>query len=366
MTMNRNQYRAFGHSGLVVSPLALGTMTFGTQRWGSNEDQSFEIFKRYYESQGNFIDTANVYSGSNSERLVGEFISKLNIRDEMVIATKAGFGTGKNPHSGGNGAKHIHNALNESLIRLKTDYIDLYWVHVWDMVTPAEELLNTMSNLVHGGKIRYWGISNAPAWYVSKIVTLAQMLGKAGPIALQLEYSLVERNIEAEHMPLALDARLAIQPWSPLAGGFLTGKYDQQDPGNATGKRGISLPDGSSDIGESDNRLSGDNPFGDSKFTQRNWKILEVVNSIAHETGYHPAQIALNWLTKQQAVASVLIGVSKVEQLTSNIEALTIQLSDEHYQTLLNVSEPSHVYPASLSNKMVRRFIFGGNEVLSW
>lgn len=361
--MNMTQYSAFGHSGLIVSPLALGTMTFGMQRWGANDNQSFEIFKSYYESQGNFIDTANVYSAGNSERLVGDFVSKMGIRDEVVIATKSGFGMGKHPHSGGNGAKHIHSALEASLVRLQTDYIDLYWVHVWDMVTPAEELLNTMTTLVQSGKVRYWAMSNAPAWYVSKLVTLAKVLGKSPPVALQLEYSLVERNIEAEHIPLALDARLAIQPWSPLAGGFLTGKYEQKDPSNVTGKRGASLPDGASDTEGDDNRLSGDNPFGDSKFTERNWGILEVVNSIADDTGYHPAQIALNWLTKQPAVAATLIGASKVEQLTSNVEALTLKLDDKHYQELASVSTPVHVYPASLSNKMISRFVFGGNDV---
>ncbi len=364
--MNMNQYKAFGNSGLIVSPLALGTMTFGTQRWGANDDQSFEIFKHYYELQGNFIDTADVYSGGNSERLIGEFVSKMNIRDEMVIATKAGFGTGTHPHSGGNGVKHIHNALNQSLNNLQTDYIDMYWVHMWDMVTPAEEVLETMTNLVKAGKVRYWGISNAPAWYISKIVTLAQASGKVAPIALQLEYSLVERNIEAEHIPLALSAGLAVQPWSPLAGGFLTGKYKQDNPDNVAGKRGTSLPDGSSDEGKSDDRLSGDNPFGDSKFIERNWKILDVVKSIADETGHHPAQIALNWLSAQQAVASTLIGASKIEQLTSNVEALTIQLAQEHYLALSKVSQPNHAYPASLYSEHVRRFTFGGNDVAAW
>lgn len=364
--MKMNQYKAFGNSGLIVSPLALGTMTFTTQRWGADDEQSFEIFKYYYEAQGNFIDTADIYSGGNSERLIGNFISKMNIRNEMVIATKAGFGTGKHPHSGGNGAKHIHNALDKSLLNLQTSYIDLYWIHMWDMVTPAEEVLETMTNLVRSGKIRYWGISNAPAWYISRIVTLAQTTGKVSPIALQLEYSLVERNIEAEHVRLASSTGLAIQPWSPLAGGFLTGKYKQQDPKNVAGKKGTSLPDGTPSEGTEADRLSGDNPFGDSKFTERNWAVLNTLENIAKETGYQPAQVALNWLCMQQEVASTLIGASKVAQLTSNIEALTIQLTDDHYRALSKVSQPNHPYPGSLYSEQVRRFVFGGNEVAAW
>ncbi|WP_201512610.1 aldo/keto reductase [Psychrobacter alimentarius] len=159
---------------------------------------------------------------------------------------------------------------------------------------------------------------------------------------------------------------MAVQPYSPLSGGFLTGKYKQNDPNNVAGTRGTSLPDGSSDEGKSDDRLSGDNPFGDSKFTERNWEILNVVKNIAQETGYQPAQIALNWLLTQQSVASTLIGASKAEQLTSNIEALTIELTQEHYLALLNNSQPSYAYPASLFNEQIKRFIFAGNDVAAW
>lgn len=359
-------YRTLGQSGLVVSSLALGTMTFGTQRWGADDQQSWEIFRAYCEMGGNFIDTANVYSGGQSEQLIGQFIEDMNIRDKLVIATKAGFGTGTHPHSGGNGAKHIHNSLEASLKRMNTDYVDLYWVHMWDMVTPAWEVLQTMASLVTAGKIRYWGISNAPAWYISKIVTLAKTQGLPGPIALQLEYSLVERNIEAEHFPLAMEEGLAIQPWSPLAGGFLTGKYSQDDPNNVAGKRGSALPDGTEDMGTESNRLSGNNPFGDSKFTERNWQIMGVVRDVAEETGYQPAQIALNWLSRQPLRAPILIGASRKSQLDSNMAALDIGLTEEQLGRLNTVSRPDLSYPAALFNPMVQKFVFGGHVVGKW
>ncbi|WP_319024738.1 aldo/keto reductase [Microbulbifer hainanensis] len=356
-------YSTLGRSGLVVNSLSLGTMTFGTQRWGADDQQSYEIFKAYYEMGGNFIDTANVYSGGQSEKLVGQFVQEMNIRDEVVIATKAGFGTGTHPHTGGNGAKHISSALDASLKRMNTDYVDLYWVHMWDMVTPAEEMLETMASLVRAGKIRYWGISNSPAWYISKIVTLAKALGLPGPIGLQLQYSLVERNIEAEHFPLALEEDLAVQPWSPLAGGFLTGKYSQADPDNVAGKRGPALPDGAEDTGAETNRLSGNNPFGDSMFTERNWQILDVLKEIAEETGYQMAQIALNWLSRQPLRAPILIGASRKSQLDSNMAALDISLTDEQLTRLNGISRPDLEYPAALFNPEVQKFVFGGHEV---
>ncbi len=357
------RFSALGRSGLVVSPLSLGTMTFGTQRWGADDQQSWEIFKAYCEMGGNFIDTANVYSGGQSERLVGRFVKEMNVRDEVVIATKAGFGTGTHPHAGGNGAKHLHGALDASLKRMNMEYVDLYWVHMWDMVTPAEEVLQTMAGLVRAGKVRYWGVSNAPAWYIAKMVTLAKALGLPGPIGLQLEYSLVERNIEAEHFPLALEEGLAVQPWSPLAGGFLSGKYSRDDPNNVAGKRGSALPDGAEDTGTDSNRLSGDNPFGDSKFTERNWRILGVVKEVAEETGYQAAQIALNWLSRQPLSAPVLIGASSKSQLDSNMAALEVALTDEQLARLNEVSRPDLAYPAALFNPRVQKFVFGGHVV---
>ena len=214
--MSLSQYRTLGRSGLSVSPIALGTMTFGTSRWGSGEDGSRAVFNAYVDAGGNFVDTADVYSSGRSEEMLGSFIAERALRDSIVLASKSGFGAGKGAHAGGNGAKHVHAALHASLKRMQTDYIDLYWVHVWDSVTPAEELLETMVALVRAGKIRYWGMSNSPAWYVSKVATLAATRGLPGPIALQYFYSLANRDIEDEHVPLAAEFDMGIMPWSPL------------------------------------------------------------------------------------------------------------------------------------------------------
>lgn len=210
--MSLQDYRTLGRSGLAVSPFGLGTMTFGTSRWGSDDAISRAVFGAYVEAGGNFIDTADVYSSGRSEEMLGAFISERQSRDSLVLATKAGFAAGNGPHAGGNGAKHIHAALEGSLRRLRTDYIDLFWIHVWDGVTPAEELLETMTTLVRAGKIRYWGMSNSPAWYISKIATLSQVRGLPGPIALQYSYSLANREIEHEFVPLAAEFGLGIVP----------------------------------------------------------------------------------------------------------------------------------------------------------
>ena len=225
--MSLTNYRTLGRSGLVVSPLALGTMTFGTARWGSNQTESASVFNAYVEVGGNFVDTADVYAGGRSEEMLGTFIEERQLRDQIVIATKTGFAAGRGVHAGGNGAKHVYAALAGSLKRLRTDYVDLFWIHVWDAVTPAEELLETMAALVRSGKIRYWGMSNAPAWYVAQLAALAGARGVPGPIALQYFYSLVSRDIEDEHVPLAHEFGMGIVPWSPLAYGLLTGKYNR-------------------------------------------------------------------------------------------------------------------------------------------
>ena len=366
--MSLISYRTLGRSGLVVSPLALGTMTFGTARWGLDEAGSSTVFNAYVEAGGNFVDTADVYSGGRSEEMLGEFIAQRKLRDQIVLATKAGFAAGRGVHAGGNGAKHIYTALEGSLKRLRTDYVDLFWIHVWDCVTPAEELLATMTALVRAGKIRYWGMSNTPAWYVAKLATLAAVRGVAGPIALQYFYSLVNRDIEDEHAPLAKEFGMSIVPWSPLAYGLLTGKYDRAAVESAPPRTGGLPGDAASKDAkrpEGDKRLDGANPFGDSLFTPRNWKIVDELKRVAAEAGESPARVALAWVCERPGVSSTLLGVSRPEQVTDNAAALGIVLSAEHRDALDRVSasaEPRMLY--SLFTPALRRnVVFGGCSV---
>ena len=343
--MSLTNFRSLGRSGLIVSPLALGTMTFGTPRWGSSDAESQAIFNDYIEAGGNFIDTADVYSGGRSEELVGQYVADRNLRDRVVLATKFGFNREPgNPHAGGNGRKHIYQALDGSLRRLKTDYVDLYWLHVWDMVTPVEEVLQTLGDLVRAGKIRYFGFSDMPAWYATKAATLAQAHAIPGPIAMQMEYSLVARTVEQEHVAAARACGLGLTPWSPLAAGFLTGKYSRTDAGAA-----------------GEGRLSGPNPFGNSKFTDKNWQTLDALQTVARQLDRPLAQVALAWVSAQPGVTAPIIGVSKREQLTDNLASLAIQFSPGQLQLLNQVSAPELFFTPGL-----QQMIFGGTSVRGW
>ncbi|WP_407541805.1 aldo/keto reductase (plasmid) [Deinococcus radiomollis] len=342
-------YRALGRSGLIVSPLALGTMTFGTARWGSSDEESAQVFGRYVDAGGNFIDTADVYAGGRSEELVGQFLAERRLRDRVVLATKFGFNSSRgDPHAGGNGRKHIYQALEGSLRRLKTDYVDLYWLHVWDMVTPVEEVLQTLGDLVRSGQIRYFGFSNMPAWYTTKAATLARIHQVPGPVAAQLEYSLVARGAEQEHIAAAHDGGLGIVPWSPLAAGFLAGTYTRTETGAA-----------------GQGRLSGPNPFGDSKFTERNWSILSVLRALADQLGRPPAQVALAWLSAQPGVASILIGATTASQLQDHLASLELKLSPEEL-TVLSEASADPAQPHRLFSQALQRAVFGGTTVEGW
>lgn len=349
--MSLTDFRTLGRSGLVVSPLSLGTMTFGTARWGSADEVSQAIFDGYVEVGGNFIDTADVYAGGRSEELVGSYIADRNLRDKLVLASKFGFSGGPgNPNAGGNGRKNIHRALEGSLRRLQTDYLDLYWLHVWDTVTPVEEVLQTLGDLVRAGKIRYFGFSDMPAWYAAKAATLAQAHSMPGPIALQLAYSLVERSIEREHVPAAREGGLGIVPWSPLAAGFLAGKYERAADGAATGE----------------GRLSGPNPFGNTLFTDRNWRILDALRAVAAQAAQPLTQVALAWVAAQPGVASLIIGASKLAQLTDNIASLDVRLSPEQLRTLDEASALEPTFPYPIFTPAGNRGVFGGTSVRGW
>lgn len=366
--MTLTDFRTLGDSGLIVSPLTLGTMTFGAARWGANQKQSKAIFEAYVEAGGNAIDTADVYSNGQSEAMLGEFIAERSLRHDLVLATKAGFHPSQgNPNAGGNGAKHLYTALKGSLERLRTDYIDLYWIHVWDMVTPPTELLSTLVDMVRAGHIRYFGLSNFPAWYVAELATRALSHNVPGPIAMQLEYSLTERSIELEHIPLARRFGMGVMPWSPLDGGFLTGKYDRVEIEAQETKRSPGLPtDASNDIDEDkSSRLAGANPFGDTKFTARNWHILEEVKAVAEENNTSPAQVAIAWFQSRPTVDSVLLGASKLKHLQANIEALDNTLKDEQVARLDEAGAPTLIYPYFTFTPDVNRMVFGGETVLS-
>lgn len=356
--MPLTDYRTLGRSGLVVSPLALGTMTFGGGAWGSDEVNSRAIFDAYCAAGGNFVDTADIYAGGQSEILVGKFIAESGTRDNIVLATKFAFNgsasplvatrEGKgNPNAGGAGAKNIHRALDASLKRLGTDYIDLYWMHIWDGVTPIEEIVQTLGDLVRAGKIRYYGLSDMPAWLAMKAATIAKERRVPGPVAMQLEYSLVARDVESEHFPVAREGEMGIMPWSPLAGGFLSGKY----------KRGNTADTG---------RLSGANPFGNSKFVERNWEILDVVKAIAKDVDRPMAEVALAWTQARRGVASTLIGARTVAQLESNIASTGLKLDDGQMQRLNEASAPVLGFSSGLATPSIRRMIFGGHDVIGW
>jgi len=367
--MKLSTYRPLGRSGLLVSPLALGTMTFGTPRWGLDETGSRAVFDLYTELGGNFIDTADVYAGGRSEEMVGTFVAGRKLRDRVVLSTKSGFATGRGYHAGGNGARHVIASVEASLRRLQTDFIDLYWVHVWDGVTPAAELLHTMGNLIASGKIRYWGLSNTPAWYVAELATLARVHGQAEPIGLQYFYSLADRGVEAEHVPLARSAGLGLVPWSPLAYGLLTGKYDRATV-EAAPKRAGGVPNQGHAEGvtrpQDDKRLDGDNPFGDTLFTDRNWRILDVLKQVAGELGETPARVALAWVVGRPAVASTLMGVSRASQVGDNAAALELVLPPAQQQALDEVSGGALPFLYGLFDPAARnQIVFGGADVRS-
>lgn len=364
--MSLTQYRTLGASGLVVSPLALGAMTFGACRWGADEQTSRAIFDTYVTAGGNFLDTADIYSGGQSEEMLGRFVAETRLRDKLVIATKSGFSREQGtPLAGGNGKKNIRAGIEGSLQRLQTDYIDMYWMHVWDRTTPAEEVLGTMSDMVRSGKILHYGFSNTPSWYVAKIATLAAAHGLPKPIGLQYSYSLIDRGVELDIAPAGAEFGLGLVPWSPLGGGLLTGKYDRNMLSRAG--QAPAMPDSAAETGKdgSDGRLNGDNPFGGMLFTERNFDVVDAVRKIATETGKSLAQISLAWVAARPGVSSVLIGASRPDQLMQNIASLQVTLSDEQLgrletATAMPLPSPYFIF------KLPRPNLYGGSEVAPW
>ena len=346
-----NEYALLGRSGLRVSPLCLGTMTFGTEwGWGADLDGCRAQLRRYLEAGGNFIDTADGYTNGRSEEILGTLLSESGARDRVVLATKFTFNARPgDPNAGGNGRKNIHRALEGSLRRLETDYVDLYWLHAWDCLTPIEEVMRALDALVRAGKVRYIGLSDTPAWYLARAQTMAELRGWERVVALQLEYSLVERSIEREHVPAALELGMGICPWSPLASGFLSGKYRRTASG-AEGDGRLAVMRG-----------SGNPAF--EKFTERNWRVLDVLLEVARELGRSPAQVAVAWATRRPGVVSTIIGASKIEQLEDNLAALSFEIPAPLAARLDEASRPEVVHPYVFFAPPMQAMIRGGVTV---
>lgn len=306
-------YRLLGRSGLRVSPICLGTMTFGKEyAWGADIDEARRMFDAYVDRGGNFIDTANIYTAGSSERMVGQFAA--GKRHSLVIATKYSMTvTPGDPNSSGNHRKNMMRSVAASLERLNTDYIDLLYLHGWDDRTPVEEIMRGMDDLVRSGKVTYVAISNTPAWQVARMQTIADLRGWSPLIAFQLEYSLVERTVERDMIPMAQELGLGVMPWSPLGSGVLTGKYSQADLAG----------DANQDIGS---RKSLALMIG--ALSERNLLIANAVREVADEIGKTSAQIALAWTLLNPAVTAPIIGVRTMAQLEDNLGALDVQFSD--------------------------------------
>ena len=349
--MSLKDYVTLGHSGLRVSPFCLGTMTFGTE-WGlgTEEEESRAILQRFLDAGGNFVDTANVYNFGTSEKILGKFLKELGLRDRVVLATKFTFNLSPgDPNAGGNGRKGIYQSVDASLSRLQTDYIDLFWMHAWDAVTPPEEVLSTLNDLVSAGKIRYYGFSNTPAWYLACVQTLAKQQGKEPLIALQLEYSLAARSIEREHIPAAQQLGLGICPWSPLAGGLLSGKYRRE----AGGTKG-------------EGRLTGPAAAFFKGFSEKNWKILESVSEVARELSKTPAQVALNWTATQPGITSTIIGATTPNQLSDNLAALDFEIPKDLRTRLDQASALERIGPYYYFTGIEHSRVNGETSVHPW
>ncbi|MBB3128416.1 aryl-alcohol dehydrogenase-like predicted oxidoreductase [Paenibacillus rhizosphaerae] len=309
------KYKLLGKSGLRVSDIALGTMTFGDRfGWGADKTESRKIFDSYVDAGGNLIDTANVYTGGDSEEFVGEFIS--SEREKFVVTTK--YSLTMNPHdpnAGGNHRKNLIQSLDASLKRLKTDYIDMYWLHAWDFMTPVEEIMRALDDQVRAGKILYIGISDTPAWIVAKANTMAELRGWTPFTGLQVSYSLVQREAERDLIPMAKALDIGVFAWGPLGGGVLTGKYKGGRP-------------------EDSKRVD----FTDLSVSERNRSILETVESIAQDIGRTPAQVALNWIRQQEGTTIPIIGARTEKQIKDNLNCLTFELTTEQMDSLTRAS----------------------------
>ena len=335
------QYKLLGKSGLRISELCLGTMTFGEDwGWGSSKEESKAIYDVFREAGGNFIDTANIYTNGTSEEFLGEFIA--SDRDAIVLATKYTNGLGDgNPNGSGNQRKSMVQSVEASLKRLNTDYIDVLWLHAWDFMTPPEEVMRAFDDLVRSGKVLYIGISDAPAWVVAQCNTLAELRGWTQFIGLQIEYNLIQRTPERELLPMAHTLDIGVTAWSPLASGWLTGKYTK---GNSTGE---------------ERRLDSEMMEGFVDKSDRNTKIAQTVDKVAEQIGTSSSQVALAWLLSKGVIP--IVGARKVSHIEDNLKCVDLKLSSEQIQQLDEISKIELGFPHDFFNAdMVKNFVYNG------
>jgi aryl-alcohol dehydrogenase-like predicted oxidoreductase len=342
--MPLDEYVTLGRSGLRVSPLCLGAMTFGEDLgWGTSVEESQQIIDRYLELGGNFIDTANFYTRSHSEKIIGDHIGRHPARrDRLAIATKfSGNLYPGDPNGGGSGRKSLINACENSLRRLQTDYIDLYWLHIWDANTPIEETMAALEDLVRAGKVRYIGVSDTPAWKIAQANLIAGFRGWSAFVGLQVEYSLLERAIEQDLVPMAAEFGLGITPWSPLKSGVLSGKYTRASGGRHTADRGAMV---------------------DAFLNEQTYAVIDELEAIAkaHETNV--ASVALAWVRAQRAVSSVIIGARRLSQLEDNVRAVDVNLGADELARLDALTKPSFGFPHNML-EMAPGIINGGTTV---
>ncbi|WP_236795150.1 aldo/keto reductase [Amycolatopsis sp. GM8] len=342
--MPLDHYITLGRSGLRVSPFALGAMNFGEDPPGAgcSVEESEKILSTYLDLGGNFIDTANFYTNTHSEKILGDFFAaRPGRREHVVLASKFFFNLFPgDPNGGGAGRTSIINQLDETLRRMRTDYLDLYWMHNWDRTTPIEETMRTLDDLVRAGKIRYLGFSNTPAWVTAQAQTLALLRGWTPLIALQVEYSLLARTVEGEVAPLARDQGMALTPWSPLKNGFLSGKY----------RRGAEVTDSARTA-----HVGG--PDDDQ------YRVIEAVAGIAAELGTTSAAVSLAWLRVREGTVVPIVGARRLEHLESNLAGLDVQLSVAHLRALDEISAPDLNYPAPMHGAPRAMLQFAGTTV---
>ncbi|MBI1180286.1 MAG: aldo/keto reductase [Alphaproteobacteria bacterium] len=351
-----NEFRLLGRSGLKVSPLCLGAMTFGEEwGWGADAQASRRMFDMYADRGGNFIDTANGYTGGTSEILVGEFVSPR--RDRWVIGTKFSMNMEPgDPNAGGNSRKNVMRAIEGSLKRLGTDYIDLYWVHTWEFRTPVDEVMRALDDAVRQGKLLYVGVSNAPAWKIAQANVLAELKGWSPFAALQLEYNLLQRTPERELLPMCREFGLGVVPWSPLAAGLLTGKY---------GRKHLAKPG----AGDSRSLTGGDGSretmvASSGRVTEQALAVNDALVDIAAELGVKPAQVALAWVMGREGVTSSILGARTPEQMETNLAAADVALSPAHRQQLDELTAVELGYPHDLlQTDFIQGVVDGGAKI---